>query len=85
MTALARTEAPAHFLCAPHLDGRILTRARRCQGRTARLAALALASAALDSASHARATFTATQMRSFARLTKYSETLPLREIFRIQD
>ena len=49
---------------------------RRCQGRASRFPAAAF-SASLDNASCARAIFTAIQMRSSPRLTKYSETVRL--------
>ena len=40
MTALVRTNTPRSVLRAPHLDGRILARARRRQGRASRFPAL---------------------------------------------
>ena len=75
MTALACTDGAASFLWAPHLDGRILARAQRRQGRASRFTALPLAARPLTAPLHARATVTAMQMRSSARLTKYSETV----------
>jgi hypothetical protein len=51
MITLMRTDTAASFARAPHLDGRILARARRRQGRASRLTAPPLAARPLTAPS----------------------------------